>query len=146
MINFDFMDKMPKAEPLEMLERLYKSFFFTGSTLVKFKYLNIYPDINEVSAKTEIVTSPFIDWGQSLKEELDRLGACINDWERQAERGAVAKLLDQIAPVDNKKIYELVTLKQGNKPVSVKLIDSMNDREMYLCLCEFNKSINGQGK
>ena len=108
MINFDFMDKMPKAEPLEMLERLYKSFFFTGATLVKFKYLNIYPDINEVSRKTEIVTSPFIDWEQSLKEELDRLKVCIADWERQAERA-----------------------------VSVKLIDSMNDREMYLCLLEF---------
>ena len=137
MINFDFMDKMPKAEPLEMLERLYKSFFFTGATLVKFKYLNIYPDINEVSRKTEIVTSPFIDWEQSLKEELDRLKVCIADWERQAERGAVAELLDQVAPVDRKKIYELISLKQGKKPVSVKLIDSMNDREMYLCLLEF---------
>ena len=142
MINFDFMDKMPKAEPLEMLERLYKSFFFTGATLVKFKYLNIYPDINEVSRKTEIVTSPFIDWEQSLKEELDRLKGCIADWEHQAERGAVAELLERIAPVDNKKIYELVSLKREHKPVSVKLIDSMNDREIYLCLCEFSKLTN----
>ena len=142
MINFDFMDKLPKAEPLEMLERLYKSFFFTGATLVKFKYLNIYPDINEVSRKTEIVTSPFIDWEQSLKEELDRLKVCIADWERQAERGAVAELLERIAPVDNRKVYELISLKQGKKPVSVKLIDSMNDREIYLCLCEFSKLTN----